>query len=152
MTTKLFTIGYEQARQPAVLSALKDAGVDILADIRAVAASRRPGFSKRQLAAGLDEIGISYLHLRGLGTPAEGRQAARAGRTAEMQRIFGEHMQTEKAQEELSGLLDIVRSGRKVCLLCYEREPHECHRAIVAGIVCEQTGIGAEHLFSAPEI
>ena len=75
----LFTIGYEQAKPDAVLSELKRAKIDLLVDTRAVAVSRRPGFSKRQLAASLDEIGIPYLHLQKLGTPAEGRQAARAG-------------------------------------------------------------------------
>jgi len=82
MTAKkppLFTIGYEQTPQAAVLDALTDAKVDLLVDVRAVSASRRPGFSKRQLAASLDEKQIVYLHLRGLGTPTEGRQAARSG-------------------------------------------------------------------------
>lgn len=148
----LFTIGYEKARQPAVLSALTEAGVEMLADVRAVAASRRPGFSKRQLAAGLDEVGISYLHLRGLGTPAEGRQAARAGRHADMRRIFSQHMAGAAAQAELAELVALVGSGRTICLMCYEREPHACHRQIVAALVCEQIGGAPVHLFSAPEI
>ena len=71
----LFTIGYEKAAQSDVLAALKRARVQLLIDTRAVAASRRAGFSKRQLAAGLDEAGITYLHLQKLGTPAEGREA-----------------------------------------------------------------------------
>jgi len=45
----LFTIGYEQVKPAAVLRELKSAKVDLLVDTRAVAASRRPGFSKRQL-------------------------------------------------------------------------------------------------------
>jgi len=77
---KIFTIGYEHSRPEAVLSALKGAGVQILLDTRAVAASRKPGFSKRALAAALDQAGIVYLHLQKLGTPADGRAAARAGR------------------------------------------------------------------------
>src|SRR6185312_5624104 len=76
-TKTLFTIGYEQTPAKAVLDELQSAGVKLLVDVRAVAASRRPGFSKTQLAAGLDERGISYFHLRGLGTPKEGRAAAR---------------------------------------------------------------------------
>src|SRR5881397_1022345 len=75
----LFTIGYEQARSLAVIDELKRAGVGLVVDTRAVAASRRPGFSKRQLAAGLDAAGIGYLHLQKLGTPKEGRDAARSG-------------------------------------------------------------------------
>jgi uncharacterized protein (DUF488 family) len=72
----LFTIGYEQAKPAAVLNELKRANIEILVDTRAVAASRRLGFSKRQLAASLDEAGIGYIHLQKLGTPAEGRAVA----------------------------------------------------------------------------
>ena len=86
--TTLFTIGYEKATPAAVMAELKRARVDTLVDTRAVAASRRPGFSKRQLAAGLDEAGIAYIHLQKLGTPAEGRQAARAGDIDTLWRIY----------------------------------------------------------------
>ncbi|HEX6011291.1 MAG TPA: DUF488 domain-containing protein, partial [Geminicoccaceae bacterium] len=57
----LFTIGYQESTLDAVLGTLAAAGVRLLVDVRAVAASRRPGFSKRQLAAGLAEAGIGYL-------------------------------------------------------------------------------------------
>ncbi|ORA01321.1 DUF488 domain-containing protein, partial [Mycobacterium arosiense] len=75
----------------AVLDELQQAGVKLLVDVRAIASSRRPGFSKTQLAAGLDERGISYLHLRGLGTPKEGRLAARSGDVAALSRIYAAH-------------------------------------------------------------
>ena len=68
----LFTIGYEQATPDALIGELKRAKVKLLVDVRAVAASRKPGFSKRQLAATLDENGIGYLHLQKLGTPRRG--------------------------------------------------------------------------------
>src|ERR1700709_2611283 len=125
---KLFTIGYEQTPPKAVLDELERAGVKLLVDVRAVAASRRPGFSKRQLAAGLDERGIAYLHLRGLGTPAEGRQAARSGRFEELFRLCGEHLAPPQAREQLDELTSIVRTGRRVCLLCFERSHEHCHR------------------------
>jgi uncharacterized protein (DUF488 family) len=149
MTAKkppLFTIGYEQTPQAAVLDALTDARVDLLVDVRAVSASRRPGFSKRQLAASLDEKQIGYLHLRGLGTPAEGRQAARGGRFDEMLRIFDAHLQTPEAIEEMDELAGLVRAGRRICLLCYERDPAHCHRRRVAEIIRERTGAKIEHL------
>ena len=146
----LFTIGYEKSTPASVLDALAAANVDLLVDVRAVAASRRPGFSKRQLAAELDERGIGYLHLRGLGTPAAGRTAARAGRHAEMRAIYDAHMQTDGARQELAELEEIVRSGRRVCLLCYEKHPEHCHRAIIAGLVCTDLGVAAEHLYGTP--
>ena len=68
-------IGYEGATQPEIITALKAAGVALLADVRAVPLSRRPGFSKNILANGLREAGIDYLGLKALGTPPEGREA-----------------------------------------------------------------------------
>ena len=91
---KIFTIGYEQSRPEPVLTALKKAGVQILADTRAVASSRKPGFSKRALAASLDEAGMAYLHLQKLGTPTEGRAAARAGRMEVLWSIYDKHLTT----------------------------------------------------------
>lgn len=88
----LFTIGYEQAGPAAVLNELKRAKVNLLVDTRAVAASRRPGFSKRQLAASLDEAGIGYIHLQKLGTPAEGRAAARSGDLDKLWSIYDKHV------------------------------------------------------------
>ena len=136
----LFTIGYEHARAPAVLDELVDAKVDIRVDVRAIAASRRPGFSKKQLAAGLDEKGIAYLHLRGLGTPAEGRTAARSGKLDAMFNIYERHLATPRAKEELDELTAMVRSGKRICVLCYERDADCCHRRRVAELMCERTG------------
>src|SRR6201992_1542267 len=98
---KLFTIGYEQTPPKAVLDELENAGVKLLVDVRAVASSRRPGFSKSQLAAGLDERGIAYLHLRGLGTPKEGREAARSGQYDGLEQIYAQHLHTPQARAEL---------------------------------------------------
>ena len=143
---KLFTIGYEQAKPDAVLGELKRAKVALLVDTRAVAASRRPGFSKRQLAASLDEKGIGYLHLQKLGTPAEGREAARKGDMKTLWRIYNKHIKTPDAQAQLEELIAIVRSGRNVCLLCFERDPGHCHRSRIAELVEEQAKIKVENL------
>src|SRR5712691_6135104 len=128
MKKPLFTIGYEHATTQAVLDELKRAKVDLVVDVRAVTSSRRPGFSKRQLAAGLDERGIRYLHLRGLGTPSEGRAAARSGRLEDLFRIYEAHLATPDARQELAALAALVRAGERICLLCYERDPGHCHR------------------------
>jgi uncharacterized protein (DUF488 family) len=146
MAKTLFTIGYEQTPSSAVLDELQRAKVKLLVDVRAVAASRRPGFSKTQLAAGLDERGIGYLHLRALGTPKEGREAARSGKTSAMLKIFNQHLKTEQSRNEMDELVNLMRKGGAVCLLCYERDPAQCHRSRVAEIVCERTGIKVEHL------
>jgi uncharacterized protein (DUF488 family) len=150
MTGRLFTIGYEAATPAALGDALAGAGVELLVDVRAVANSRRPGFSKRALAAGVDERGIGYLHLRALGTPAEGRAAARAGRHAEMKAIFAEQLETAAAKEDLAALIEMTRSGRRLCLLCFEREPEHCHRMMIAERVEAAADVRIEHLHPLP--
>ena len=137
---KLFTIGYEQAKPDAVMAELKRAKVKLLVDTRAVAASRKPGFSKRQLAATLDENGIAYLHLQKLGTPDDGRQAARAGKLDTLWRIYAKHLTTPDAIEAMDELISIVKSGQTVCLLCFERDKDCCHRSRIAEVVNERTG------------
>ncbi len=147
---KLFTIGYEKAKPDAVMAELKRAKVKLLVDTRAVAASRKPGFSKRQLAATLDENGIAYLHLQKLGTPDAGRQAARAGKLDTLWRIYAEHLKTPEAIEAMDELVSIVKSGQSVCLLCYERDKDCCHRTRIAEVVHERTGASVVDL--APQL
>jgi uncharacterized protein (DUF488 family) len=145
----LFTIGYELAKPDAVIAELRRAKVKLLIDTRAVAASRKPGFSKRQLAAILDENGIGYLHLQKLGTPDDGRQAARAGKLDTLWRIYARHLTTNDAIEAMDELISIVKSGQTVCLLCYERDQACCHRSRIAEIVNERTGADVVDLVPA---
>ena len=146
MPTTVATIGYEDATVQRFQETLKEAGVELLVDVRAVASSRKPGFAKTRLAANAAEVGVEYVHLRALGTPAEGRAAARAGRHEEMHAIFREHLETTDAQAELHALADLVRGGRRVCLLCLEAEPAHCHRTLVAEALAEIVPITVEHL------
>jgi uncharacterized protein (DUF488 family) len=148
---KFFTIGYEQTPSKAVLDELEQAGVKLLVDVRAVASSRRPGFSKNQLAAGLDERGIAYLHLRGLGTPKEGREAARSGKFDALHRIYAKHLKTPQAREELDELSSLVSKSGPVCILCYERDHSHCHRQWIAELIRERDGVKIENLV-APQI
>ncbi|MEW6452849.1 MAG: DUF488 domain-containing protein [Pseudomonadota bacterium] len=142
----LFTIGYEKAKPDAVLDELKRAKVKLLVDTRAVAASRRAGFSKKMLAASLDERGIAYIHLQKLGTPAEGREAARSGDLKKLWRIYAKHMKTAGAQEELDELIALIRGKEPVCLLCYERDPACCHRSKIAELVQGRMRVKVEDL------
>jgi len=142
----LFTVGYEQTPAAAVLDELQRAGVKLLVDVRAVAASRRPGFSKTQLAAGLDARGIGYLHLRGLGTPKDGRTAARSGAFGELHAIYQAHLKTPQAREQLDELSSLVMKAGPVCILCYERDHRQCHRQWIAEIVAERDRVAVDNL------
>jgi uncharacterized protein (DUF488 family) len=142
----LFTIGYELAKPAAVLNELKRAKVGLVVDSRAVAASRRPGFSKRQLASSLDEAGIAYVHLQKLGTPAEGRAAARSGDTELLWRIYDKHIKKAAAQEELGELANLIKSGKRIALLCYCRDPQNCHRSRVVANVKKRVRVKVDDL------
>ena len=145
-TRRLFTIGYGQAKPAAVLNELERAKIELLVDTRAVAASRLPGFSKRQLAASLDDAGIGYIHLQKLGTPAEGRAAARNGDTDALWRIYDKHIKTAEAQAELGELVALIKSGKRVALLCYCRDPKACHRSRIVANVKKRTQVKVDDL------
>ena len=139
MTFSLFTIGYEGEPQAAVIAKLKAAGVAEVVDVRAVAASRRAGFSKTVLSNSLRDDGIGYLHLRDLGTPKPGRDAARKGHVAEMRAIFEEHLETPAAALALERAVEESRE-KPVALLCFEADAAGCHRRIVAERIHARTG------------
>ena len=127
---RIFTIGYEGATMGEFLAALQSAGVERVIDVRAVPNSRRPGFSKTPLCTALAEVGIDYVHLRALGTPAAGREAARAGRKAELDRIYAGQLETPEAMAEGAMMLDLA-AEKPSALLCYERDPACCHRTLL---------------------
>ena len=129
-TMRIFTIGYEGATQAEVIAALQAAGVELLVDIRAVPLSRRPGFSKNILAAGLREAGIDYVGLKALGTPAAGREAARKGNQARLRDIYAGQLELPEAMVEAERLRDLA-GERPTALLCFEREASACHRSLL---------------------
>ncbi|MDO9710327.1 DUF488 domain-containing protein [Paracraurococcus lichenis] len=141
----LFTIGYEGATLDGLIATLREAGVTRLVDVRELANSRRPGFAKRALSEALGRAGIGYAHVRALGTPPEGRAAARAGRSAEMKRIFGARLAGIEAQAAVAALAAEGREAR-LCLLCLEADPAQCHRSLVAEAVAAAGGLGIVHL------
>ena len=143
---RIFTIGYEQATQGQVISSLKAAGVTLVIDVRAVAASRRAGFSKSILASSLKDEGIDYLHLRALGTPKTGRDAARAGRTAEMHAIFEAHLAEPEATVALAQTAELA-AARPAALLCYETDPGHCHRRLLTDRLAGDQGFEVVDLF-----
>lgn len=146
---KLWTIGYERTGVPGFIDALKAAKIKTLVDVRDVANSRRAGFSKKALMASLAEAGIAYVHMKELGTPKAGREAARRGDVKTMQKIFEAKLAEPESQMALMAAADLAGQGR-TCLMCLEHDWKDCHRAIVAKKL-EKKGFAATHLAPASE-
>ena len=127
---KIFTIGYEAATMADFLAALTRAGVQRVLDVRALPLSRRPGFSKTSLAASLAEAGIGYVHLKALGTPKRGRDAAKKGDVATLEAVYADQLELPEAQAQAAQMLALA-AELPSALLCYERDPRHCHRTLL---------------------
>jgi uncharacterized protein (DUF488 family) len=141
---KIFTIGYEATTMADFLAALKAAGVERVIDVRAVPLSRRPGFSKNILAASLREAGIEYVHLKALGTPKPGRDAAKKGDVATLERVYEHQLALPEAQAEAAKMRALAEE-KPSALLCYERDPAHCHRTLL--LAAEGEGAETVDLF-----
>lgn len=147
-TPTICTIGYERATPDGLLAALMQHQVQCLIDVRAIPNARgKPIFSKTKLAAWLGEHGIAYRHIRALGTPADGRAAAREGDHAALRRIYDRHLEGTEAQAALAELVEMARTSR-TCLLCLERAPEACHRSLLTEILEAEHGFRVLHAFS----
>lgn len=142
---RIFTIGYEGTTVGEFLAALQQAGVERVIDVRAVPNSRRPGFSKTPLRNALAEVSIDYVHLRALGTPADGRAAARAGRHEELERIYAGQLELPEAMAQGAQMVEMSRE-KPSAVLCYERDPSGCHRTLLLDSVAPDAEV--EHLFA----
>ena len=145
MAGTLFSIGYERARLADLVATLKAACVETLIDVRDRPQSRRPGFSKNQLAAELEAAGIRYVGLKALGTPPEGREANRKREWDKFWRIVDDKLATAEAEHALHEA-ETIAAGSLTCLLCYEADWHICHRSRVADILAERRGFTVHHL------
>lgn len=142
---RIFTIGYERTTVGELIAALKNASVERVIDVRALPLSRRPGFSKSALKSALEEAGIEYVHLKALGTPAEGRAAARAGRHSDLERIYSSQLELPEAVMQSAQMLALV-AEKPSALLCMEREPAHCHRTLLLNAVAADAEV--VHLYA----
>lgn len=123
-------IGYEGLSVETLIVQLREQEVDVLVDVRLNAISRKAGYSKRALAAALEEAGIRYIHDPRLGNPKENRAGyaelgSEAGtRAREGFRKLLDTEQPAAAVQDLSALL----AAHSVALLCFEADERHCHR------------------------
>jgi uncharacterized protein (DUF488 family) len=136
---KIYTIGYEGATSAEFVATLRAAGVRRVIDIRALPLSRRPGFSKTPLGGALREAGLDYVHLKALGTPKPGRDAAKSGDVATLRAVYDAQLALPEAQVAAMRMLALA-AEQPSALVCYERDPCHCHRRLLL----EAVGKGVE--------
>ena len=123
--------GHDRARVPRCASERGRRAGDRRSRAPAVA---QAGLFQAPLCGALAEAGIEYVHLKALGTPAEGRTAARAGRHADLERIYAGQLELPEAMAQAAQMLELARE-KPSALLCMEREPtalppHAAARAV----------------------
>lgn len=143
---KLFTTGYEQHATPeALLSTLREAGIERLVDVRELPLSRRRGFSKTALSTALAEDGVEYQHVRPLGNPKPYRDLYRSGRQDEGEKGYLAHIRNGSAYavDQLAGAL----GEQATCLLCFEADHTTCHRSLIVDeLHARLPDLAVEHL------
>lgn len=145
MGMKIYTIGYEGTTVAALISTLRAAGVQRVIDVRALPLSRRPGFSKTALAGELKEAGIDYVHLKALGTPKAGRDAAKKGDRVTLEAVYADQLHLPEAIAAAAVMRELA-AERPSALLCYERDPCTCHRTLL--LAAEGEGVETVDLFT----
>lgn len=144
----LLTLGYEKRDLPAFIEILRRAGVTALVDVRQTAWSHKPGFSKSAFRAGLERRGIRYLHIPEAGNPKTVRAQARSHEECLLR--FEAHLEAHPECEAVfdRALGELLIEERRVCLVCYERHPGDCHRGILAARWAARHDGQVEHLAS----
>lgn len=145
------TIGYEGATLADFVAALEREGIRRLADVRDIAWSRKRDFCKTPLSAGLEAAGIDYVHLKGLGNPKPGRDAAKSGDLPRYRRIYGAHLESATARADLAALAQLARAA-PTAIMCLEKDPARCHRAMVAEALEREQGFAIRHLYVEPDL
>jgi uncharacterized protein (DUF488 family) len=143
----LFTIGYEGLDQRQFLAHLAHYGVDVVADVRKLPISRKKGFSKTALTETLQEKSIEYVNVRELGAPKEIREELYA--SGDYKRFFKKYQKAISSKtDHLQSIHSLIENGKKVALLCFERDPQKCHRNVVATEILklDANGLTVKHI------
>ena len=146
MSETLYTIGYEKRTQEEFFTILRRAGIDVLMDVRDVAWSHKPGFSKGSLAETTATAGMEYVHAQFAGNPKKlrAKESDTAGLIGAYERHLDDH--PEIVQQFAKLIRGYTEAGKRVCIMCFERDPADCHRGVLAARWKRRRRGNVEHL------
>lgn len=130
----LYTVGHGARSAAEFLDAVRAFGIDYVVDVRAYPASRRhPHFSRQAFAPFLGEAGMGYRWLgEALGGFRRGASSSVHTALASAQlRAYADHMNTAPFRAGITELLALAHA-RPTAMLCAERQPQHCHRAMIS--------------------
>ena len=139
----VFTIGHSNHPPGIFLALLREYGVDEVGDVRSSPHSRYlPHFNLAALKEALDEVGIGYVFL---GEELGGRPADRSCYDADGRVRYDRLAGTDLFDD---GIRRIVRRAdeRRIALMCSEKEPLECHRALLVAKTLAERGVAVAHI------
>jgi uncharacterized protein (DUF488 family) len=153
------TIGVYEFSAETFISALREAGVVCLLDVRQRRGVRGPEYAwanSQRLQAALAEAGIGYRHRKELAPTTEMRQLqyredarqgvgkrSRVELAAEYRRRYLEEI-LDRA--DLAALVAELPADGVSALLCVERDPEACHRSLIAERMAVRHGVSVAHV------
>lgn len=145
----VFTIGHSTRSAEEFLALLTAHGVQRLVDVRTMPGSRRhPQFNAEALRDALQERGIGYLHLRGLGGLRKPRpDSINSGWRNRSFQGYADHMLSEEFARDLGALLDIA-ANEQAAAMCAEAVPWRCHRSLLGDALLVR-GFEVEEILTA---
>jgi uncharacterized protein (DUF488 family) len=144
----VFTIGHSTRTVEELVGLLREAGADLVVDIRTVPRSRHnPQFNADALPQALAAHGVDYVGLPGLGGLRKtSKDSPNKGWRNDSFRGYADYMQSPAFTAALGDLIDLSRHKR-TAIICAEAVPWRCHRSLVADAL-DVRGIPAVEILS----
>jgi len=133
--TILFTIGYEGVSLEEYINKLIANDVKVLCDVRKNSYSMKFGFSKSQLQAACNGVGIEFVHIPQLGIDSDKRQELNT--QSDYDKLFSQYRtdvltHTQAYQDKL---MDLLTKHKRIALTCFEANIFQCHRSHLADVI-----------------
>ncbi len=139
-----FTVGYGNYPIDRFITFLQNINIDLIIDVRSSPYSRfNPHFNRENLENSLNRSDIGY---RYLGDKIGGRYTDPGLLYPDGTVNYRKVQNTEKFQEGITDVLSIISSGKKLALMCAEKEPERCHRFALISPVLQAKGISVIHV------
>lgn len=150
MKDMLYTIGHSQHKTEYFIEMLNEYNINYILDVRSTPYSQFASeYNRENIKATLSGAGIQYAFM---GNYFGARQEDRSLYTSEGYLDFDKVRKSARFQLGLHSVVKGIKSGNKIALMCTEKEPIECHRAIMVARTFFEIGIDVQHILQNKEL